>query len=166
MATVLAEQGSGVGWSFSLRSPASSGGGRRAVQGDLPRLVDAGAAATELSEGPAGGHGDGSWGPVDVIGAVRELWVRGLRRRTGARQGRGHRRSPGGTPGFLAGGVALRTGSARAVLALLLSVAHFHLLAVGSDSVLQRQRTILNKGLKREYKNFITNVLRKQTENE
>lgn len=142
MKTVLAERGSGVGWSGTVRSPASSGGGRRAVQGDLPGLAAAAASAAELSEGPAGGRGGGGRGPVDVIGPVG---VRGLRRRAGARQRRGRGRSPGGTSGFVAGGVALGTGPARAVLAFLLRVAHLHFLTVGSDSVLQRQRAVLSE---------------------
>lgn len=83
MKTVLAERVSGVGWSGAVRSPASSGGGRRAVQRNLPGL--AAAAAAELSEGPTGGRRSGSRGPVDVIGAVGELRMRGLRRRAGAR---------------------------------------------------------------------------------
>ena len=145
MKTVLAERGSGVGWSGSVRSPASSGGGRRAVQGDLPGLAAAAASATELSEGPARGRGGGGRGPVDVIGAVGVLRVRGLRRRAGARQRRGRGRGPGGTSGFVAGGVALGTGPARADLAFLLRVAHLHLLTVGSDSVLERQRAVLSE---------------------
>lgn len=127
----------------SVRIPASSGGSRRTVQGDLPGLAAAAAAAAELSEGPTGGRGGCGRRPVHVIGAVGELRVRGLRRRAGARQRRGRGRSPGGTSGFVARGIALGTGSARAVLAFLLRVAHFHLLTVGSDSVLQRQRAIL-----------------------
>lgn len=143
METVLAERVSGVGWFGSVRSPASSGGGRRAVQRDLPGLVAGAAAAAELSEGPAGSRRGCCRGPVDVNGAVRELRVRRLRGRAGARQRRGRGRSPGGTSGFVAGRIALGTGSARAVLAFLLRVAHLHLLAVGSDSVLQRQRAVL-----------------------
>lgn len=69
--------------------------------------------------------------------------MRRLRRRARARQRGGRGRSPGGTPGFVAGRVALWTGSAGAVLSFLLCVAHLHLLTVGSDPVLQRQRTVL-----------------------
>lgn len=139
---LLAERVSGVGWSGSVRSPTSSGGGRRAVQSNLPGFAAA-AAAAALRERATGGRWGSGRGPVDVIWAVRKLRVRGLRRRAGAGQRRRRGRSPGGTPGFVAGGVALGTGSARAVLAFLLRVAHLHLLTVGSDSVLQRQRAIL-----------------------
>lgn len=86
MKTVLAERMSGVGWSGSVRSPASSGRGRRAVQRNLPVLAATAAAAAELSEGPIGGRRGGGRGPVDVVGAVGELRVGGLRRRAGARQ--------------------------------------------------------------------------------
>jgi len=119
---------------------ASPGGGGGSVQGHVPGLVAA--AAAELREGPAGGGRRGHRrGPVNR--ELRELWERGLRRCSGARQRGGGGRSSGGTPGLVAGRVALWTGSARAVLALLLRVAHLHLLAVGSDSVLQRQGAIL-----------------------
>lgn len=141
MKTVLAERESGVGWSGPVRSPASSGRGRRAVQGNLPGL---GAAAGELGVWPARGRrGGGGRGPVHVIGAVGELRVRGLSGGAGARQRRGRGRSPRGTSGFVAGRVALWSGSARAVLAFLLRVAHLHLLTVGSDSVLEGQRSVL-----------------------
>lgn len=133
--------------SGSVRSPASSGRSWRAVQGDLPGFAAAtsavSAAAAELVEGPIGGRRGGSRRPVDVSGDEGELRVWGLSRcsRAGERRRRG--RSPGGTSGLVACGVALRTGSARAVLAFLLRVAHLHLLTVGSDPVLQRQRAVL-----------------------
>lgn len=120
-------------------SPASSGR-RRAIQGNFPRF--AAAPSAELAERPAWGLSRGSCGSVHAAGTVLELRVRRLRRRTGARQRRRGRRGAVWTSGFVAGGVALRTGSARAVLSFLLRVAHLHLLTVGSYPVLQRQRTV------------------------
>lgn len=124
-----------------LRSPASSGGRRRAVQGNLPQgfTAAAAAAAAELVKGPAQGWSCGCRrGAVHFAGAVGERRVRGRSRRPGARQRGGGGRSPGRTHGFVAGGIALRPASARAVLTLLLRMSHLHLLAVGSNPVLER----------------------------
>lgn len=133
----------------SRRVPASSGRRRRAVQWDLPRFT-----ATEVGEGSARGLSSSRGAPVhaaDVVaaGAVRELRVRGKSGGPRAWQRRRGGRSPGGTPCFVAGGVALRSGSAKAVLTLL-AVVHLHFLTVGSDPVLQGQGAVLRGGMKRK----------------
>lgn len=133
---------------FAGGRSASSRGRRRAVQGHLPGRFSATAAADELIKGPVRGWSRGRRRrrrrcsrrsrPVHVAGPVRQLRVRGLSRRPGARQRGGGGRGPGGAARLVAGGVALRAAAARAVLPLLLRMRHLHLLAVGSNPVLQR----------------------------